>query len=96
MVRFLYDEAHKQKIARRKANLFNKDEARCHHRCYLDASYDDRDDCNDVRLSRNACPFFHDPWVQLILAILASFILVGAFYEGAYHAIKANAPIWMC
>nr|WP_281245792.1 heavy metal translocating P-type ATPase [Enterococcus ratti] len=88
----LYDEAHKQKIAKEKQAYLKKLKSDLILSIVL---------TSPLVLSMFAMMlgshvaiiyFFHQPIVQLLLALPIQFYVGRRFYKGAYHALKTKAP----
>lgn len=88
----LYDEAHKQKIAEEKQTYLTKMKRDVIIGAILTLPMMIAMIAMMLGFHGTLVHFFHDPWVQLILAIPVQFYIGWRFYEGAYHAIKTNAP----
>ncbi|MDA3973127.1 heavy metal translocating P-type ATPase [Enterococcus thailandicus] len=88
----LYDEEHKQKIAKEKKAYLRK----MKRDLFLSAllTFPLMASMIAMMLGNHGAlvQFFHQPMVQLILAFPVQFYVGARFYQGAYHALKTKAP----
>lgn len=88
----LYDEEHKQKIAEEKKAYLRK----MKRDLFLSAllTFPLMASMIAMMLGNHGAlvQFFHQPMVQLLLAIPVQFYVGARFYQGAYHALKTKAP----
>lgn len=88
----LYDEEHKQKIAEEKKAYLRKMKRDLFFSALL--TFPLMASMIAMMLGNHGAlvQFFHQPMVQLILAFPVQFYVGARFYQGAYHALKTNAP----
>lgn len=88
----LYDEAHKQKIAEEKKAYLRKMKRDLLLSALL--TFPLMAAMIAMLLGNHGIlvQFFHQPTVQLILALPVQFFVGARFYQGAYHALKTKAP----
>ncbi|MBO0430570.1 heavy metal translocating P-type ATPase [Enterococcus sp. DIV0660C] len=88
----LYDEAHKQKIAEEKKAYLRKMKRDLSLSALL--TFPLMAAMIAMLLGNHGIlvQFFHQPTVQLILALPVQFFVGARFYQGAYHALKTKAP----
>ncbi|MBO0481713.1 heavy metal translocating P-type ATPase [Candidatus Enterococcus courvalinii] len=88
----LYDEAHKQKIAEEKKAYLRKMKRDLLLSALLTFPLMTSMIAMLVGNHGTLVQFFHQPMVQLILALPVQFFVGARFYQGAYHALKTKAP----
>lgn len=88
----LYDEAHKQKIAEEKKAYLRKMKRDLLLSALLTFPLMAAMIAMLLGNHGTLVQFFHQPTVQLILALPVQFFVGARFYQGAYHALKTKAP----
>ncbi|MDR0920914.1 MAG: cadmium-translocating P-type ATPase [Lactobacillales bacterium] len=88
----LYDEAHRQQIAKEKADSLKKMKQQLIISAILTFPMILAMVLGMLGIHTSFTMLLHEPLVQFILATPVQFWIGGRFYKGAYHAIKTGAP----
>lgn len=88
----VFDEAHKQEIEKEKENYIKKIKFDLLLSALLTAPLMIAMIASLLGSNAAWVQFFHNPWVQLVLATPVQFYIGARYYKGAYHALKTMAP----